>query len=158
VRLSKHLIARTSYNMSDDAEIHAEAEIKEEKVVEPSVPLDPQSALKAVLRTSLFHDGLARGLHEAVKALDRREAHLCVLSKGCDEPAYSKLVTALCKEHGIPLIHVDDSKTLGEWAGLCKYNPDGKAVKVVGASCVVIRSWGEDTEARQYLQNHIKGT
>lgn len=42
-------------------------EVKEEKVVEPVVPLDPQSALKAVLRTSLFHDGLARGLHEAVK-------------------------------------------------------------------------------------------
>jgi len=131
-------------------------EAKEEKVAVPEVILDPQSALKSVLRTSLFHDGLARGLHEAVKTLDRKEAHLCVLSKGCDEPAYAKLITALCKEHQIPLIHVDDSKTLGEWAGLCKYNVDGKAVKVVGCSCVVVKAWGENTPAREYLQDHIR--
>jgi len=145
--------------MSDDnqnppADAGGDAKVDEKKVEE--APLDPQSALKSVLRTSLYHDGLARGLHEAVKALDRREAHLCVLSKGCDEPAYTKLVTALCKEHNIPLIHVDDSKTLGEWAGLCKYNTEGKPVKVVGCSCVVIKSWGEDTAARQYLTEHIK--
>ena len=131
------------------------AQVEEKKVV-PEVVLDPISALRSVLRTSLFHDGLARGLHESVKTLDRKEAHLCVLSKGCDEPAYSKLITALCKEHNIPLINVDDSKNLGEWAGLCKYNVDGRAVKIVGCSCVVVRSFGEDTAARQYLLDHIK--
>ncbi len=83
----------------------APAEAAAEPVVQAE-PLDPQSALKAVLRTSLFHDGLARGLHESVKALDRREAHLCVLSSGCNEPAYTKLITALCSEHSIPLIKV----------------------------------------------------
>jgi len=124
---------------------------------EPEVPLDPQSALKAVLKNSLFHDGLARGLHESVKALDRKEAHLCVLATSCNEPAYTKLIVALCKEHGIPLIKVEDGKTLGEWAGLCKYNTDGKAVKVVGASCVVVKSWGEESAARAYILDHIKG-
>jgi len=120
------------------------------------VPLDPQSALRQVLRNSLYSDGLARGLHEAVKTLDRKEAHLCVLSKSCDEPQYSRLITALCREHAIPLIHVDDSKILGEWAGLCKYNVDGKAVKVVGCSCVVVRQWGIESAAREYLQDHIR--
>jgi len=131
-----------------------EVEVKTEAAA--PVPLDPQSALKAVLRTSLYHDGLARGLKEAVKALDRREAHLCVLASSCNEPAYVKLITALCKEHNIPLIKVDDGKQLGEWSGLCKYNAEGKAVKVVGCSCVVFKSWGEETEARQYLLEHIK--
>merc|ERR1711976_164289 len=128
----------------------------EVKVEEEEAPLDPQSALRSVLRTSLFHDGLARGLREAVKALDRTEAHLCVLSNSCNEPLYTKLITALCKEHNIDMIKAENSKLLGEWAGLCKYNQEGKAVKVVGCSCVVVKSWGEETPARQFLLEHIK--
>ena len=69
----------------------------------------------------------------------RRQAHLCVLASNCDEPMYVKLVEALCAEHNIPLLHVDDSKKLGEWAGLCKMDKEGKARKVVGCSCVVVK-------------------
>jgi len=77
-------------------------------------------ALKGVLKLALIHDGLARGLREASKALDRRQAHMCVLNEGCEEEAYKKLVIALCGEHSIPLIKVPDGKMLGEWAGLCE--------------------------------------
>ena len=77
-------------------------------------------ALKGVLKLALIHDGLARGLREASKALDRRQAHMCVLNDGCEEEAYKKLVVALCGEHSIPLIKVPDGKQLGEWAGLCE--------------------------------------
>lgn len=77
-------------------------------------------ALKGVLKLALMHDGLARGLREASKALDRRQAHMCVLNEACEEEAYKKLVIALCNEHKIPLIKVPDGKQLGEWAGLCK--------------------------------------
>lgn len=78
-------------------------------------------ALKGVLKLALIHDGLARGLREASKALDRRQAHMCVLNEGCEEEAYKKLVIALCGEHGIPLIKVPEGKMLGEWAGLCEF-------------------------------------
>jgi small subunit ribosomal protein S12e len=77
-------------------------------------------ALKGVLKLALMHDGLARGLREASKALDRRQAHMCVLNEACEEEAYKKLVIALCSEHKIPLIKVPDGKQLGEWAGLCR--------------------------------------
>ena len=82
-------------------------------------------ALKGVLKLALMHDGLARGLREASKALDRRQAHMCVLNEACEEEAYKKLVVALCSEHKIPLIKVPDGKQLGEWAGLCKYSMRG---------------------------------
>ena len=88
-------------------------------------------ALKGVLKLALIHDGLARGLREASKALDRRQAHMCVLNEACEEEAYKKLVVALCSEHKIPLIKVPDGKQLGEWAGLCTWKSfdftDGKA-------------------------------
>jgi small subunit ribosomal protein S12e len=78
-------------------------------------------ALKGCLKIALIHDGLARGLREASKALDRRQAHMCVLNEACEEEAYKKLVIALCSEHKIPLIKVPDGKQLGEWSGLCKF-------------------------------------
>ena len=135
----------------DEVEVEVAAEETEAEIV-----WDPKTALQSVLRTSLYHDGLARGLYEAVKALDKNLAHLCVLSKSCNEKAYTTLITALCKEHNVDLIMVEQSKELGEMAGLCKYNAEGKAVKVVGASCVVIKSWGEETPARQWILEHVK--
>lgn len=101
--------------------------------------MDVNQALQAVLKTALIHDGVVHGLHEAAKALDKRQAVLCLLAENCDEPMYKKLVQALCSEHQIPLIKVDNNKKLGEWTGLCKFDSTGKARKIVGCSCVVIR-------------------
>ena len=77
---------------------------------------------------------------------------LCILAENCDEPMYKKLVQGLCNEHQIPLIKVDNNKKLGEWAGLCKYDTSGKARKVVGCSCVVIKV--TNTYYFQYLVTH----
>ncbi|KKK26436.1 hypothetical protein ARAM_004169 [Aspergillus rambellii] len=113
-------------------------------------------ALKGVLRISLIHDGLARGLREAAKALDRRQAHMCVLNEGCEEEAYKKLVVALCSEHKIPLIKVPDGKMLGEWVGLCQLDREGNARKVVNCSCVVVKDWGEESQERSVLLNYFQ--
>lgn len=72
-----------------------------------------EDALQEVLKKSLIHDGLARGLRECAKALDRRQAHLCVLVETCNEAEYIKLIEALCNEHKIDLLKVSDPKTLG---------------------------------------------
>ncbi|KAF3812529.1 hypothetical protein GH733_019331 [Mirounga leonina] len=95
-----------------------------------------------VLKTSLIHDGLARGICEAAKALDKRQAHLCVLASNCDEPMYVKLV--------------DDNKKLGEWVGLCKINREGKPCKVVGCSCVVVKDYGKESQAKDVIEEYFK--
>merc|ERR1712002_868778 len=59
-------------------------------------PMDIKTAVQEILKISLIHDGLARGLRESVKALDKRQALLCVLANNCDESMYVKLIEALC--------------------------------------------------------------
>jgi small subunit ribosomal protein S12e len=58
------------------------AEVEEVEVAaveDKSGPMSVEDALQEVIKTALVHDGLARGLREATKALDKKEAHLCVL-------------------------------------------------------------------------------
>ncbi len=66
-----------------------------------------------------------------------------------------KLVEALCAEHSIDLIKVDDNKLLGEWAGMCKIDKEGKARKVVGCSCIVVKDWVEETPGLNYLKQYL---
>lgn len=102
------------------------------------------------------HLGLVKGLNEVCKALDRKEAVLCILAKNCEDPKYMKLVTALAKYNNIPVIHVDERNELGEWLGHCKYDKEGAARKVKGTSSVCIKDYGEESEALSFVLNHIK--
>ena len=69
-------------------------------------PMDINTAIQEILKMSMIHDGLARGLRESVKSLDKRQALLCILANNCDEQMYVKLIEALCAEHSIKLIKV----------------------------------------------------
>lgn len=67
-----------------------------------------------VVKTALIPDGLAHGILEAAKALDKCQTNVCVLASNCDEPVDVKLAEALFAEHQISLIMVDDNKELGD--------------------------------------------
>lgn len=114
------------------------------------------SSVRKVLKTACIHDGVVKGLHEVTKAISSKRALICFLSEGCEEPPYKKLVQALCKEQSVPLVDVPDSKNLGQWCGLCSYDAEKKARKIVGASCVAITDYGEQSDALNFLQNHIR--
>ncbi len=122
----------------------------------PIAGMTIKEGLKEVLRNALIHDGLARGLGETVKALDKRQALLCVLAKDCTEAGLTRLVEALCNEHGIKLLKVESREELGEWGGLCKIDKDGKPRKVVKCSCIVVKEIGGDSEAWSVVQEYIK--
>ncbi|SCU79845.1 LAME_0B00606g1_1 [Lachancea meyersii CBS 8951] len=141
--------------MSDVEEVQ---EVPEVPVAEqPAESITIEDALKVVLRTALIHDGLARGLRESAKALTRGEAQLAVLVDSVTEDNIIKLVEGLANdpENKVPLIKVADAKQLGEWAGLGKIDREGNARKVVGASVVVVKNWGADTEERQMILEHF---
>ncbi|KZT70232.1 40S ribosomal protein S12 [Daedalea quercina L-15889] len=122
----------------------------------PKGKLSVEDALQQVLKNALKHDGLARGLRECAKALDKRQAHLCVLVETCTEAEYIKLIEALCAEHKINLIKVGDAKVLGTWAGLCKIDREGNPRKVVGCSCVVVKDYGTESEGLNVLLDYFK--
>ncbi|XP_051007092.1 40S ribosomal protein S12-like [Acomys russatus] len=98
--------------------------------------MDVNTALQEVLKTALIHDGLTRVIHEVAKALDKRQAHLCVLASDCDEPMYVKLVEALG----------------AEYCALCKIDREGKPRKVVGCSCVVVKDYGKESQAKDVIE------
>ncbi|KAK6284831.1 hypothetical protein POUND7_003783 [Theobroma cacao] len=80
--------------------------------------MDLTTAIQVVLRKSLAHGGLARGLHEGAKVIEKHAALLCLLAEDCDQPDYVKLVKALCSDHQTDLLPIPSAKVLGEWAGV----------------------------------------
>merc|ERR1712223_2230437 len=80
----------------------------------------------------------------------------CVFWQKTDEASYKKLVQALCQEHQIPLLTVPDNMQLGKYAGLCKLDAEGNERKVVRCSSVVVRDWGKEGPALDFLKEHIK--
>jgi small subunit ribosomal protein S12e len=67
--------------------------------------------------------GVARGLNETARALEKGQAQLAILADDCNQPDYKKLVEALCAENGTPLLSVPEAKQLGQWAGVSLSSP-----------------------------------
>merc|ERR1712226_335360 len=120
------------------------------------VEMSVLDALKEVLKKSMVHDGLRKGLHECAKALDRRAARLCCLAKDCENEEYKKLIRALCSEGEVHVVMVESGKELGAWCGLAKLNDDGSVKKAVRTSCAVITDFGEETRALTILLDFLQ--
>ena len=83
--------------------------------------MDVNQAVQQVLKKALAHDGIARGLNETARALEKGSAQLAILADDCNQPDYKKLVEALCAENNTPLLSVPEAKQLGQWAGVRFY-------------------------------------
>ncbi|KAK5970432.1 40S ribosomal protein S12 [Trichostrongylus colubriformis] len=117
--------------------------------------MDVQAALKAVLRSANFLLVLPRVFIRQQRLSTRVRPNSVSLLRFVDQPMYVKMVEALSNEHNIPLINVADKKIIGEWCGLCKYDKEGKARKVVGCLCAVVKDNGNEEIGKQVLQQYF---
>merc|ERR1712151_248281 len=137
--------------MAGEAEqVPVAAPVEEEKIN------DINDAIKSVIRKSQVQGELVKGLNEVCKSLDRKQALICVLARDCEDTKYKKLVEALTKSNGIPVIPVDHRLDLGQWLGHCKYDKENQPRKTKGTSSVAVIQYGEESEALSFVINHIK--
>ncbi|CAO2604620.1 40S ribosomal protein S12, partial [Lemmus lemmus] len=68
--------------------------------------------------------------------------------------ASAKLVEILCAEYQINVLTVGDKKP-GEWVGL-ETEGEGKPGKVDVCSCVVVKDYGKDSQAKDVIEGYFK--
>lgn len=117
---------------------------------------DLENALSKVCKASFCEDNLARGINECCRAIeatfeDKSRAVLCLLADDCEEAEYKKLITALCKTHGVPLHTIDQKKKLAVYAGLCRFDKEGQPKKVRKCSSLVIKRWPKGEEGQSNI-------
>ncbi|GBE63056.1 40S ribosomal protein [Babesia ovata] len=127
--------------------------MSDEAAPEAVAPVNtPEEPLQRLLHLAMSKGCLVRGLHQVTKALDAKKVKACVVSNQTSEEGYLKLILALCKEHGVPCIETDaDCKTVGMWAGLCKYDIEGVARNIVGTTSVAITHFDESSETSEEM-------
>ena len=122
--------------------------------------MDFYTALREVLKSAFIHDGLSRGHHQTINALNKRQTVFgplfCILAENCKNAPYKNLVEALCCKNRIPILTVPDNVLLGEYAILTKLDADGKKRKVVRCSSLVVSDWGKEGPAHDFLREHFK--
>lgn len=120
--------------------------------------MDFKSALAKVASDSNEVGGLAKGIEESAGAIYNREAKFCMISKDNGSPEYQLLAEALCKEQKCPLVKINDEKALGDMVGLCKGEDDCKSQKVGQCTFAVVKNFGKDSSAKDYVLNRCNNT
>lgn len=106
-----------------------------------------------------FHSGvLAKGLHEVCKAVEAKKAKFVILGENIDEDHYKKLVVALCKEYGVPIVRIEKGETLSEWLGVFKKDSAGNIKKIRKTSSLAVKEFPAEVSAEQQavIQDNFK--
>lgn len=103
---------------------------------------------------------LVKGLNQCSRQLEQGTAVLCVVSQAIANEQYSNLVPVLCNEREVPLLPVNDARTLAIWAGQARIGQDGEfetaRVNTNGCSIVVITRWDENDVDVKALTDYIQ--
>jgi ribosomal protein L7Ae-like RNA K-turn-binding protein len=137
-----------------------------EPVQEPQVVLDKITSIQTVLTIALHHGGVVKGIAEVCKALEAQKAKVVFIAEDCDNEQYKDTLKALAAQFSVPVVEV------GTWIELkdfCKLGLQSKTIREIAeqkgkepkikpkcSSCAII-DWGEDSEAKKFLEKEIAG-
>ena len=131
----------------------------EEQVQE--VPLDRETAIQKALKVALTRGTVVKGISEVLKALEAKKVKVVFLAENCDNDQYKETITALAKEHKVPVLTVDTWENLKDF---CRLGLLSSTIKEIAekknkeakikprCSSAAILDWGEETDAKKYLE------
>ena len=131
----------------------------EEQVQE--APLDRETAIQKVLKIALTRGTVVKGISEVLKALEAKKVKVVFLADNCDNDQYKSTVIAVAKEHKVPIINIDTWENLKDYCRLGLLSSTikeiaekkGKEGKIKPrCSSAAILDWGEETDAKKYLE------
>ena len=142
----------------------SEEKMEVEQPVEEQVqeaPLDREAAIQKVLKIALTRGTVVKGISEVLKALEAKKVKVVFLADNCDNDQYKSTVTAVAKEHKVPIINIDTWENLKDYCRLGLLSSTikeiaekkGKEGKIKPrCSSAAILDWGEETDAKKYLE------
>ena len=131
---------------------------------ESQIPLNNETAIQQALKIALTRGAVVKGISETIKALESQKAKVVFLAEDCDNDNYKNLLKAIAKEFNIPVIAIDKWEKLKDFCRLGLLSSTireiaekkGKEGKIKPrCSCCAILNWGENSEARTYIENNL---
>ena len=142
----------------------SEEKMEVEQPVEEQVqeaPLDRETAIQKVLKIALTRGTVVKGISEVLKALEAKKVKVVFLADNCDNDQYKSTITAVAKEHKVPIINIDTWENLKDYCRLGLLSSTikeiaekkGKEGKIKPrCSSAAILDWGEESDAKKYLE------
>ena len=142
----------------------SEEKMEVEQPVEEQVqeaPLNRETAIQKALKVALTRGPVVKGISEVLKALEAKKVKVVFLADNCDNDQYKSTVIAVAKEHKVPIINIDTWENLKDYCRLGLLSSTikeiaekkGKEGKIKPrCSSAAILDWGEETDAKKYLE------
>ena len=142
----------------------SEEKMEVEQPVEEQVqeaPLNRETAIQKALKVALTRGTVVKGISEVLKALEAKKVKVVFLADNCDNDQYKSTVIAVAKEHKVPIINIDTWENLKDYCRLGLLSSTikeiaekkGKEGKIKPrCSSAAILDWGEESDAKKYLE------
>ena len=140
-------------------EVEQQEQQVEEQVQE--APLNKETAIQKALKVALTRGAVVKGISEVLKALEAQKVKVIFLADNCDNDQYKQTIIALAKEKKVPVLTVDTWENLKDYCRLGLLSSTikeiaekkGKEGKIKPrCSSAAILDWGEETDAKKYLE------